>query len=98
MAIDPIFGKQRHQGNRSRRENSQSNGPTSQVLVIVERLAVLEERVRHMEDDMSSMSSKVDEMHAILLQARGAKWAIVAIAGAAGFASGIVTKFLPFMR
>ena len=36
-----------------------------------ERLAVLEQKVSHMEAELGRMSAKVDEMHTILLQARG---------------------------
>ena len=39
-----------------------------------ERLAVLEQKVSHMEEELDRMSAKVDEMHAILLQARGVRW------------------------
>ena len=35
------------------------------------------------------MSAKVDEMHAILLQARGVRWAIIALAGLVGFLAGL---------
>src|SRR5262245_62833732 len=48
-----------------------------------ERLAVLEQQVSHMEAELARMSGKVDEMHAILLQARGVRWAIV------GFLAGL---------
>ena len=43
-----------------------------------ERLAVLEQKVSHMDEELDKMSTKVDEMHAILLQARGVRWAIIA--------------------
>jgi len=42
-----------------------------------ERLAVLEQKVAHMDKSSIEMSAKVDEMHAILLQARGVRWAIM---------------------
>jgi hypothetical protein len=35
------------------------------------------------------MSAKVDEMHVILLQARGVRWAIIAVSGVVGFLIGI---------
>jgi hypothetical protein len=54
-----------------------------------ERLAVLEQKVSHMEEELARMSSKVDDMHAILLQARGVRWAIIAVAGLVGFLAGI---------
>ena len=54
-----------------------------------ERLAVLEQKVSHMEEELDRMSAKVDEMHAILLQARGVRWAIIAVSGLVGFIAGI---------
>ncbi len=54
-----------------------------------ERLAVLEQKVSHMEQELARMSSKVDDMHAILLQARGVRWATIAVAGLVGFLAGI---------
>ena len=39
---------------------------------------------------------KVEEMHAILLQAKGARWVIVGLAGVAGLASGLVAKLMPW--
>ena len=54
-----------------------------------ERLAVLEQKVSHMEEELDKMSAKVDEMHAILLQARGVRWAIIAVSGLVGFLAGI---------
>jgi hypothetical protein len=54
-----------------------------------ERLAILEQKVSHMEAELARMSGKVDEMHAILLKARGVRWAIIAVAGVVGFLAGI---------
>jgi hypothetical protein len=54
-----------------------------------ERLAMLEQKVTHMEAELGKMSMKVDEMHAILLQARGVRWAIIAVSGLVGFLLGI---------
>lgn len=51
----------------------------------VERIAVLEANQRHMERKIDEMAEKVGEMHEVLLQARGARWAIVGVAGLAGF-------------
>lgn len=50
-----------------------------------ERIAVLEADQRHMEMKIDHMAAKVDEMHEVLLQARGARWAIIGVAGMAGF-------------
>ena len=54
-----------------------------------ERLAVLEQKVSHMEEELDRMSAKVDEMHAILLQAKGVRWAIIAVSGLVGFLIGL---------
>jgi len=59
-----------------------------------ERLAVLETRMMSLEDDVRDMRIKVDEMHNVLMQAKGARFAIVVIAGLAGFLAGVSTKLL----
>ena len=52
------------------------------------RIAVLETKQEHYEARMEKMSAQVDEMHAVLLQAKGAKWAILGVASLAGFFAG----------
>ena len=52
------------------------------------RIAVLEARHAHHEKQFEDMVKKVDEMHSILLQAKGARWAILGVAGLAGFMAG----------
>jgi hypothetical protein len=59
-----------------------------------ERLAVLEQKVSHMEAELDRMSGKVDEMHAVLMQARGVRWAIIAVSGLVGFLVGIAHWFV----
>ena len=54
-----------------------------------ERIAVLEQRVIRVEAEVARISSKVDDMHAVLMQAKGVRWAIVAMAGVVGFVTGI---------
>jgi hypothetical protein len=54
-----------------------------------ERLAVVEQKVSHMEDQLERISAKVNDIHAILLQAKGVRWAIIAVAGLVGFVTGI---------
>jgi hypothetical protein len=53
-----------------------------------ERLAMLEQKVSHMEEALDKISAKVDEMH-VFLQARGVRWAIIAVSGLVGFVTGI---------
>jgi len=60
-----------------------------------ERLAVLETKMAAFEEDVHDMRLKVDEMHNVLMQAKGARFVIVAVAGLAGFLAGISAKLLP---
>ena len=50
----------------------------------------------HLSEKLDDTHKKVEEMHAILLQANGARWVIVGLAGVAGLASGLVAKFMPW--
>jgi hypothetical protein len=54
-----------------------------------ERLVILEQTVSHMEEELDKISAKVDEMHVILLQAKGVRWAIIAVSGLVGFLTGL---------
>ena len=62
------------------------------------RIAVLETNYRHTESKITSMSGKVDEMHSVLLQAKGAKWAILGVASLAGFFAGKFATFLSLFK
>ena len=55
----------------------------------MERVAVLEQRVARVETEIARVATKVDEMHAVLMQAKGLRWAIVAVTGVVGFVTGI---------
>lgn len=57
-----------------------------------ERIAVLEanyrhtiDRIEHMADQMESVVEKTDEMHSVLLQAKGGRWVLLGTAGLIGF-------------
>ena len=54
-----------------------------------ERIAKVEQRVEHMEEELDKMSSKVDDMHAIIMQAKGVRWAIITFSGLVGFLIGV---------
>jgi hypothetical protein len=43
---------------------------------IRERVATLEVELRHVNEKLEIMGSQVSEMHGLLLQARGARWAV----------------------
>jgi septal ring factor EnvC (AmiA/AmiB activator) len=50
-----------------------------------ERIARLETQIIHLADSIRSMSAKVDDLHTLLNQAKGARWALLGMAGIAGF-------------
>ena len=62
-----------------------------------ERLAAVEARLATLERDVHGMRLKVDAMHDVLMQARGARWAIIAVAGLAGFLAGVAAKLMPLI-
>lgn len=57
-----------------------------------DRVIRLETQMEHMEKTLASMSTKVDSMHALLQQARGARWFLVGIAMVIGAAGGFLVK------
>ncbi len=50
-----------------------------------ERIAKLEVLVKHIDDRQLDMAEKVDNMHDILQQVKGAKWVGLVLAGFIGF-------------
>jgi hypothetical protein len=65
--------------------NGNGRAPATQA----ERLAVLEQRTSHIEAELARISTKVDEMHAVLMQAKGVRWAVIAVSGLVGFVTGV---------
>ena len=65
------------------------NRPTN-----AEQLAALETKVAHMETEQAKMVTKVDEMHAVLMQAKGVRWAIIAFVGLVSLMTGSVLPWL----
>lgn len=63
--------------------------------ILRERVAKLEVQMMHLAEKLDDTHKKVEEMHEILLQAKGARWVIVGLAGVAGLASGLVAKLMP---
>ena len=60
-----------------------------------ERVAILETSIKYLTEQLDDTHRKVEEMHAVLLQAKGAKWVIVGAAGLVGFLAALTAKFLP---
>jgi hypothetical protein len=54
-----------------------------------ELLATVDQKIFHVEGELGKISAKVDEMHAVLLQAKGVRWAVIAVSGLVGFLTGI---------
>ena len=53
-----------------------------------ERISALEVEIRHLQQGQDAMAKQLNEVHEVLLQAKGARWAIIGVAGLAGFLSG----------
>ena len=62
-----------------------------------ERAAVFEEKMASLEARVGKIEGKVDEMHNVLMQAKGARWAIIGVAGLAGFLSAKVAPFFSWI-
>jgi hypothetical protein len=61
-----------------------------------EKLIRLETEFEHLSIKVDEMASQVKEMHGLLMQAKGARWAIVGLATIGGFISAKLTAFLPW--
>ena len=61
-----------------------------------ERLIRLEVQVSHLTTEAEATHAKVNEMHDLLMQAKGARWFIVGMAAIAGFFASFASKYLPF--
>ena len=62
-----------------------------------DRTIKLEADVEHLTDKVAEISDKVNEMHALLLQAKGARWAILAMAAIGGFVSAKLSTYVPWL-
>lgn len=60
-----------------------------------DRVIRLETTVETMAAEQAKMARKVDEMHSLLQQARGARWALIGAATIGGFVSAKLAPFLP---
>lgn len=62
-----------------------------------ERIATLEADFRHMSGQLDDMSRKVSDMHDLLMQAKGARYIVLASAAIAGAITGFSVKFIPWL-
>ena len=58
-----------------------------------ERVARLETKVDHLSEALDKAITKVDEMHSVMMQAKGARWVLIAAASIAGALAGFAAKF-----
>ena len=61
-----------------------------------DRVIRMEAELDNFEKQVTGMSSKIDDMHDVLMQARGARYVIAAAAAVAGGIAGYLVKFIPF--
>ena len=58
-----------------------------------ERVARLETKVDNLSEALDKAVTKVDEMHGVMMQAKGARWVLIAAASIAGALAGFAAKF-----
>jgi hypothetical protein len=69
------------------------------VKSVPERLAMLEERVKNVRDDVAEIKLIVDEVREIISRGKGAKWAIIGFVGIiSSFLSIVAHKLFPFLK
>ncbi|MCA0402154.1 MAG: hypothetical protein LCH38_15235 [Proteobacteria bacterium] len=62
-----------------------------------ERLIRLEAEVEHLTATVATVAAKVDAMHELLTQARGARWVIFALVPLGGFLGAKFHALLPWL-
>jgi hypothetical protein len=70
---------------------------TDETRDLRDRLIRLEVEVKTLTDKSEAAFRKLDEMHGLLLQARGARWAILGMAAIGGFLASKVGNVLPWL-
>lgn len=61
-----------------------------------DRVIRMEAEVRSLERQVTGMANKINDMHDVLMQARGARYVIVGAAAIGGAVTGFLVKLLPF--
>lgn len=62
----------------------------------LQRIAVLETEMKHLNDKLEDTHAKVTVMHDLLMQAKGAKYFIIFAAGLSGATTAFLMKLFPF--
>lgn len=64
---------------------------------IRDKVIRLEAQVEHLTTTVDHMAGKLDDLHAVFLQAKGARWLLLAMAGIGGAIAGFAAKWLPLV-
>lgn len=59
-----------------------------------ERIAVLETRMKDIDEKLDRNSKKLDEIHDAFMQAKGAKWVVVGMATIGGAVTAFLVKMI----
>jgi hypothetical protein len=60
-----------------------------------DRVIRLEAQVEHLTLTVDDMKEKLDDLHGVFMQAKGARWLLIAMAGIGGALAGFMAKWLP---
>lgn len=63
-----------------------------------DRMVRLEEQYKHLDEKMDSAVEKIDEMHTVLMKAKGARWAVIITASIVGFVLSMLTQSWQFLK
>jgi len=64
---------------------------------IRDKVIRLEAQVEHLTTTVDHMAGKLDDLHEVFLQAKGARWLLLAMAGIGGALAGFAAKWVPFI-
>lgn len=64
---------------------------------IHDKVIRLEAQVENLSLTVDHMAGKLDDLHAVFLQAKGARWLLLAMAGIGGAVAGFAAKWLPLI-
>lgn len=62
-----------------------------------DKVISLEVKVEHLSKVIEDMDEKITELHEIMIAARGAKWAILGVAGMAGFLAAKLSPLVAWL-
>jgi phage-related minor tail protein len=59
-----------------------------------DRVVALERDVKHLSEQVEDMADKVSQMHQLLMQAKGARWAVLTLVAVGGFMAGKIGSLI----